>query len=194
MNFISASVTHIYRATNFCTATPNIFGSSGPELVSYHPSGASILRWLQDLWEICSPLTFTESGPSTCYEWRNRKCHALSLWYRLGTECRWGHNAVWAVGNCLAWIWGALLWPTCTVWFQRMSRIVQPLSRNTLRTHCSKPQVEAAITHDFFLVTETPTLTWNYASSSWGREYGDHWISQVSLFDVHLKSTWKWAA
>ena len=33
MNFIAASVTHIYRATKFCTETPNIFGSSGPNLL-----------------------------------------------------------------------------------------------------------------------------------------------------------------
>ena len=76
-------------------------------------------------------------------------------------------------------------WSTGTVWFQRMFWIGQKLSNNTLRTHCSKPQVEAAITNDFFLVTGTSTMT-SYSASSWGREYGNHWISQVSLFDVHL--------
>jgi hypothetical protein len=120
---------------------PHICGPSVWNLLRVCLLAPSILRWLQDFWKICAPLVYTDSGPSALHERKNRKCSALSVRHRFGTECRWNDNTLWTVGSCHVRTWGTLpgsyYGPQAVPRFRRYPEKVSncPVCRKEYSTH-----------------------------------------------------------
>ena len=194
MKFISASLTHIYRAISSCTAMPNILESSVWNLL--HVTLLAPVFWdgSKVLGEIFPPLVYTESGRGTNGETGSSLHYLCDTALDLSVDE--GIIPYGRLGTVMHGYEGHYL---CHIMVHRHCVVSEDvLDRSaTVREYLTYPLLQAAgrSCHiaRFLPCDSNPDIDPQLRFFLRKRVRG-HWISQVSLFDVHLTSKWMWAA